>query len=239
MKKRILFILTIIFLLCSTLSAQQLKSKTKAALLSSLLPGAGEFYSKNNTSALISLASETILWLGYFGFLQEADWAERDYKIYASAYSGSNIANGSAQYYKDLQHYFSSTEYNNNARIYARWRLGLTDSQLQSYDLEKWNQEDHDEFLYNNLYQGNEEWNWHSEDIWYRYGELRREKNKFKILAKFTIGAMIANRVISMIKAVRSTAKYNKNLTVKKDFSFHIDFNPKSEKITFALVKRF
>lgn len=239
MKKRILVISTIIFLLFSTLSAQLVKSKTKAALLSSLLPGAGEFYSKNNTSALISLATETVLWLGYFGFLQEADWAERDYKIYASAYSGNNTTNCSAQYYKDLQHYFSSKEYNNNVRIYARWRLGLTDSQLQSYGLEKWNQEDHDEFLSNNLYQGHEEWNWHSKDIWYRYGELRREKNKFKILAKFTIGAMIVNRVISMIKAVRSTSRYNKNLSAQKDFSFHFDINPAKQKITFSFVKKF
>ncbi len=239
MKKRILLISIFILFIFTSLFAQQPKSKTKAALLSSLLPGAGEFYSKNNTSALISLASETILWLGYFGFLQEADWAERDYKIYASAYSGSNTTNCSAQYYKNLQHYFSSEGYNNNARIYARWRLWLTDSQLQSYGLEKWNQEDHDEFLSNTLYQGHEEWNWQSKEIWYRYGELRREKNKFKILAKFTIGAMIVNRVISMIKAVRSTSKYNKNLSVKNDFSFHIDFNPKSEKITLALVKRF
>jgi len=239
MKKRILLISIFILFIFTSLFAQQLKSKTKAALLSSLLPSAGEFYSKNSASALISLASETVLWLGYFGFLQEADWAERDYKIYASAYSGSNTTNCSAQYYKNLQHYFSSKEYNNNVKIYARWRLGLTDSQLQSYGLEKWNQEDYDEFLSNNLYQGHEEWNWQSKDIWYRYGELRREKNKFKILAKFTIGAMIANRVISMIKAVRSTSKYNKNLSAQKDFSFHIDFNPKSEKITFALVKKF
>jgi len=239
MKKRFLLISIFILFIFTSLFAQQPKSKTKAALLSSLLPGAGEFYSKNNTSALISLASETILWLGYFGFLQEADWAERDYKKFASAYSETNVSNGSDEYYKDLQHYFSSEEYNNNVEIYARWRLGLTDSQLQSYGLEKWSQEDYDEFRSNNLYQGDNAWKWPSKDIWYRYGELRREKNKFKILAKFTIGAMIVNRVVSMIKAVRSTSKYNQNLSAQRDFSFHINFNPKNEKITFALEKRF
>ena len=229
MGKRILLGLTLIFLLCSSLSAQS-KSKMKSALFSAILPGAGEYYSQNKSSAFVSLATETVLWLGYFGFLEQARWAERDYKKFAYAYSGTNITKSSNEYYNDLQHYFSSEEYNNLVRLYARdWGLGYYD----------WSSVEYNNFLEDNLYQGDEAWNWQSKDIWYRYGELRREKNKFKILAKFTIGAMIVNRVISMIKAVRSASKYNKNLSTQKDLSFHINFNLNRQKITFALVKKF
>ncbi|MCK4339617.1 MAG: hypothetical protein KAW87_06495, partial [Candidatus Cloacimonetes bacterium] len=102
MKKRIVYTCIITFFIFSSLSAQQLKSKTKSAFLSVLVPGAGEFYSNNKTSGFISLASETILWLGYFGFLEQARWAERDYKKYASAYSGSNATKYSDEYYRHL-----------------------------------------------------------------------------------------------------------------------------------------
>jgi hypothetical protein len=230
MKKRILLILVLTTLLFSSLRAQQAKSEIKSALFSAVLPGAGEYYSQSKPAAFTSLAAETVLWLGYFGFLQQAKWAERDYKKFAYAYSESNITNGSDEYYNDLQHYFSSDVYNNLVRLYAR------DTGLGRYD---WTSEEYNDFLEENLYKGDETWNWHSSDIWYRYGELRREKNKFKIIAKFTIGAMIANRVVSMIKAVRAASKYNKNLSTQKDLSFHIDFHPNKEKITLVLVKRF
>lgn len=232
MKKRISVILTIIFLLCSTLFAQLHKSKTKSAFLSVLVPGAGEFYSKNKTSGFISLASETILWLGYFGFLEEAKWAERDYKKYASAYSGSNTTKCSDEYYRHLQHYYSSKEYNNNVEIYARYGLYYW----------SWTIEEYEEFRGKHLYVNDEAWEWESKDIWYRYGELRREKNKFKIMAKFTIGAMIMNRVISMIKAVRSAHSYNKKISSKNSNSFgkfHFGFDPNVHKLTFYFEKKF
>ncbi len=232
MKKRIVYTCIITFFIFSSLSAQQLKSKTKSAFLSVLVPGAGEFYSNNKTSGFISLASETILWLGYFGFLEQARWAERDYKKYASAYSGSNATKYSDEYYRHLQHYYSSEEYNNNVEIYARYGLYYG----------SWTIEEFDNFLSEYLYVGNKAWNWKSKDIWYRYGELRREKNKFKIMAKFTIGAMIMNRVISMIKAVRSVHSYNKKISQKNSSlfgKFHFGFEPNSQKLTFYLEKKF
>ncbi|MBC8526288.1 MAG: hypothetical protein ISS28_07360 [Candidatus Cloacimonetes bacterium] len=238
--RKIFSLLSILILLISTsLYAQQPKSKLKAALFSAVLPGAGEYYSKNKTSAIISLAAETVLWLGYFGYLEEAKWAENDYKKYVYAYSGCKVTNGSEEYYEHLQHYFSSDEWNNNVRIYARWRLGLDEEDSDYFGLEKWNIVDYENFLSDNQYIGNEAWDWGTRDIWYRYGELRREKNKFEILAKFTVGGMIINRVISMIKAVRTTHNYNKNILSRNNISFHLCFNPVRQKLTFALEKKF
>ena len=232
MKKRIIFIFIITCLIFSSLSAQQLKSKKKSAFLSVLVPGAGEFYSQNKTSGFISFASEVVLWLGYFGFLEQARWSERDYKVYVSAYSGSNVTDCSDEYYDDLQHYYSSDEYNNNVEIYARYGLYYGN----------WTEDEYENFILDYLYVGDEKWHWESKDIWYRYGELRREKNKFNIMAKFTIGAMIANRVISMIKAVYSTHIYNKNISAKKSNTFgalHFGFEPNSQKLSFYIEKKF
>lgn len=240
--KRKLSLLLIIFLLeticapfiyAESSSDFHQKSKFKAALFSAILPGSGEYYSNNKKSAITSFATETIIWLGYFGFLEQAKWVENDYKKYVYAYSGCNIRNGSDEYYDDLQNYFSSGDFNNNVSIWARWRLELTDSELEYYDLEEWSSSDCTDFLDDNLYQGNKEWDWQSKEVWYRYGELRRKKNEYIIMAKFTIGAMIINRVVSMIKAVRSTSDYNKGL------SLNYNFDPINQKITLSLEKSF
>lgn len=218
-------------LIWTSLFANGTKSPLKAALFSAILPGAGEFYARNNSSALISLSAEALLWGGYLGFLQHAEWAESDYKQYAYAYSKTEIRDGSEQYYSDLQHFFSSDQYNNNVYLYARdWGLGYYG----------WSTEEYNEFIDTYLYTGEEEWNWGTEEIWYRYGELRREENKYEIRAQMTIGVMVANRVISIVKAVQATNAYNKNIKPKeKDFSLHMGLNPYKPEISVGITKKF
>ncbi|MBL7108020.1 MAG: hypothetical protein ISS38_01795 [Candidatus Cloacimonetes bacterium] len=227
MRKSFLIILLFILLIQITLAGNSYeihkKSKFKAALFSAILPGSGEYYSNNKKSAIISFATETVIWLGYFGFLEQAKWAENDYKKYVYAYSGSNIRNGDGEYYSDLQNYFCSDDFNNNVRIYGRYGLEYLN----------WSSSEHNDFIQENFYQSDAEWDWQSKEVWYRYGELRRKKNEYIIMAKFTIGAMIINRVVSMIKAVRSTSNYNSSL------SLNYNFDPINQKISLSLEKKF
>lgn len=217
-------------LIWTSLFADGTKSPLKAALFSAILPGAGEFYARNNSSAFISLSAEAVLWLGYFGFQQHAEWAERDYKKYAYAYSGTGIRDGSEQYYTDLQHFFSSDQYNNNVYLYAR------DWGLEYYG---WSTEEYNEFIDTYLYTGEEEWNWGAEEIWHRYGKLRREENKYEIRAQMTIGIMIANRVVSMIKAVQAANAYNRNINEEKGLSLEMNLNPYKPEVSIGLIKKF
>lgn len=230
MKKKISILVISGILIWTSLSAGGTKSPLKAALFSAILPGAGEFYAQNNSSAFISLSAEALMWLGYFGFLQHAEWAKRDYKQYAYAYSGTGIRDGSEQYYTDLQHFFSSEQYNNNVYLYARdWGQGYYG----------WSPEECDNFIETYAYTGEEEWDWGSEEVWYRYGELRREENKYEIRAQMTIGIMVANRVISMVKAVQAVNAYNKNIEAEKDLSLQMDLDPYKPKISIGITKKF
>jgi len=73
MKYKFLIIALILILVSiSILQADKPKSKALAALMSFAIPGTGELYAKNTASGVASLATETLLWLGYFGFLQQA-----------------------------------------------------------------------------------------------------------------------------------------------------------------------
>ncbi len=226
-----LLIIVLIFLLLSTsiLHAEKPKSKALAALMSFAIPGTGELYAKNTASGVASLAVETLLWLGYFGLLQHARWAENDYKKYAEAYSGIQITNADDQYFTLLQDYYSSDEYNNQVRLYARNGLYYGD----------WTQEEFDQFLEDYLYIGDEAWDWDSTDVWYKYGELRREKNKYNIISKFTIAGMLVNRLVSMVKAVHSVHLYNKGITKENTVSLNCGYDHILQRFTLSLEKKF
>ncbi len=230
MKYKFLIIaLIIIVLSTSILHAQKPKSKALAALMSFAIPGTGELYAKNTASGIASLATETLLWLGYFNFLQQAKWAENDYKKYADAKSGTQITNADDLYYELLQDYYSSEEYNNHVRLYARNGLYYGD----------WTQEEFDQFLEEYLYIGDQAWDWGSTDVWYKYGELRREKNKYKIISKFTIAGMLVNRLVSMVKAVQSVHRYNKGITKENTVSLNCGYDHILQRFTLSLEKHF
>ena len=235
MKYKFLIIaLVLILLSTSILHAEKPKSKVLAALMSFAVPGTGELYAKNTASGMASIASETLLWLGYFGFLQQAKWAENDYKKYALAYSDTHVTEADDLYYTLLQDYFSSEEYNNYVYLYARNAL------YGFYNFEEpWTQEDYNQFLEDYLYVGDQEWDWGSTDVWYRYGELRREKNKYNIISKFTIAGMLVNRLVSMVKAVHSVHLYNKGITKENTVSLNCGYDHILQRFTLSLEKRF
>ena len=235
MKYKFLIIaLVLILLSTSILHAEKPKSKVLAALMSFAVPGTGELYAKNTASGMASIASETLLWLGYFGFLQQAKWAENDYKKYALAYSDTHVTEADDLYYTLLQDYFSSEEYNNYVYLYARNAL------YGFYNFEEpWTQEDYNQFLEDYLYVGDEAWDWGSTDVWYRYGELRREKNKYNIISKFTIAGMLVNRLVSMVKAVHSVHLYNKGITKENTVSLNCGYDHILQRFTLSLEKRF
>jgi len=235
MKYKFLIIVLILVLLgTSILHAEKPKSKVLAAMMSLAVPGIGELYAKNTASGVASIAAETLLWLGYFGFLQQAKWAENDYKKYAEAYSGTQITGADDLYYTLLQDYYCSAEYNNFVYLYARNGLyGFLPDQ------EPWTWEEYEQFIEEYRYIGEEAWNWGSTDVWYRYGELRREKNKYEIISKFTIAGMLVNRLVSMVKAVHSVHLYNKGITKENTVSLNCGYDHLLQRFSLSLEKRF
>jgi len=228
MKHKLLLIILILLICSSFVLAEGKKSKPLAACMSLAIPGAGEMYARSTASGYASLASEALLWLAYLGFLKQAEYAENDYKKYAHVYSGTQISNPDDQYYTLLQDYFSSDEYNNHVYIYARQGLYYGD----------WTEQEYDQFLNDYLYVGDKAWDWGSQDVWFQYGDLRREKNKYNILSKFTIAGMLVNRVVSMVKAVRAVHIFNKGIE-ESNISLNLGFDHLNQRFSVSLQKRF
>lgn len=204
------------------------KSKFRAALLSILVPGTGEVYARAKTSGYISLTAEAFLWLGYLGCQQQSEWLEDDFKQYAYIYANTKIKKGSEQYYDLIQDFSSSEEYNNNVYIYARYFLN-----------HGWTEDEYNEFLAINLYEGNNAWEWQDRDKQLHFSELRRDRNQFDIISRFAVGAMVVNRIVSVIKAVRAVHVHNHDLRSSDNISFNFDYNPVTQQAKAYFSKKF
>ena len=156
-----------------------------AIIYSLLLPGMGELYAGSYSSGKYFTIAEGALWATYIGFNAYGNWQQDNYKSFAASNAGVNTNNKNSDYYANIGLYLNINDYN-NVQAFDRNFTAMYNSQ-QYY------------------------WNWSSQDRkTYRSMWLSSE-NSFNNL-RFVVGAMILNRIISAINAVRLVARYNKSV---------------------------
>ena len=92
----------------------EVKSPRKAALLSLLLPGAGELYAGGGRSGRFFLFTEGASWTGLFAFRALESGRESTFKSFAAAHAGARPDRKPESYFDDLVLYQSI--YDRNAR---------------------------------------------------------------------------------------------------------------------------
>ena len=180
-----------------------LKSVTKAAFLSLLLPGAGEIYTGSHTKGKIFLSVETSFWVGFFGFRTHGGWLKKDYKSYAASHAGVNLTGKPDDFFDDLAFYDSRDEYNQFALLYHR--------------------EDARPYKENDFWN----WEWDSHQSKSHYRNLKnRSKNAYR-RALYMVGLSVVNRIVSVIDAMKTVKRYNrkKSLEISK-VRFDLKVNP-------------
>jgi TM2 domain-containing membrane protein YozV len=180
-----------------------LKSATKAAFLSLLLPGAGEIYAGSHTRGKIFLSVETSFWAGFFGFRTYGGWLKTDYKNYASSHAGADIGGKPDHFFDNLAYYDNRDEYNQLARLYHR-------EDVQPYpENEVWN------------------WEWDSPNSKSNYKNLKNRSRTAYRRALFMAGLSLVNRVVSVIDAMKAVKSYNrkKSMEISK-VRFDLKVNP-------------
>lgn len=165
------------------------KSVPLAILYSALLPGMGELYGGNFNSGKYFTGGEVVLWLGYIATNYYTSWQEDNYKSYAAANGGVNTANKDADFFANVGNYTSVNQYNDEMAFRGRFTA-----------------------MYN---PATHYWNWDSQQQRQTYrGSWVASKNAENSLSYIT-GAMILNRVASIINAVRIVNSHNKSLEPK------------------------
>jgi len=210
MKKFILF--SLLLFLFMNLSADVYSTK-KAMLLSAISPGMGQFYTKNYTKGAIFFMADVSIWFALARFNYEEDLAVDKYRTYALNVGGVEAV-PSKEYYQTIQKYQSSDVYNLNVERFARDYYLIMNNDPVGYE----------QYLQNNLVPEEYTWDWKNAKNLSTYQNLRRDKQDLEIYSNFAIAAVIINRVISVIDAVKSTKKIN--LQSKDKHYGHLKIQP-------------
>jgi TM2 domain-containing membrane protein YozV len=170
------------------------KSTGIALLLSAVMPGMGELYVGDYSTGKYFTAAEIALWVTALSMSSYSTWLEKNYKQYAKSKAGVQGDSFDSDYYANLANYNSLEEYNNEKAFNREYS--------SMYDV-------------NSRY-----WKWNTVTERKSYRTLWVSSRQANNNIRFATGAMILNRIASMINAVRLVTTHNKSLqnTVSIDF---------------------
>jgi hypothetical protein len=188
------------------------KSASKAALLSLILPGAGEIYGGAETKGKIFLLSEVSLWAGFFGFRTYGSWLKRDYKSYAASHAGVKLDGKSDSFFDELAYYDNRDQYNQFAPLYNR-------GEKAPYPEEDfWN------------------WQWDSRESRLHYRDLKNRSKDISRRALYMVGLSIVNRIVSVVDALKTVRSYNRKRSLElSQVKFNLRANPLGDNPTVLL----
>jgi len=194
----------------------QKKNPALAILYSMILPGMGELYANGYESGKYFTIADGVLWGTFTGFDLYANWQAKNYKSFAESKAGVNLNNKSADYFANIGIYQSLDEYNSVMELDRNF-----------------------EKVYN---PSTHYWNWSNPDQRKEYRNMWTSSEAAYTNVRFVVGALILNRVISVINAVRLVSAYNKNLP--KELSWNVTVGVKSyptlpSSLTFNFIKTF
>ena len=181
------------------LSKPQKKSIPKAMMYSIMIPGWGDFYAGNRTTGKVLIATETAIWLSFFGFEYYGNIQKKDYMLFAHENADANLSRKEEDYYDAMEVYKTSEDYNTNIREQAR-------------DLYPDNPEMQKKYVEENGYFGADSWEWSKDNQFINYRKMRVSTRETFQRAMFMTGFAILNRFAAAITSARNVHTYNKKI---------------------------
>jgi hypothetical protein len=165
--------------------AAHLKSPGKAALLSLVLPGAGQTYVGAVGKSRLFYSAEAVAWVAYGGFKIWERHKEDEFQSYAAEHAGIDRDGKSDYFWQMMTYYDSRREY----EIYGR----AGQPERPSYpDVVGW------------------DWQWNNQAARTEYRQLRNEAKGAARKVTFTLGALVLNRIVAAFDAYREAKSFNR-----------------------------
>ncbi len=177
------------------------KSTMLAVAYSILLPGMGELYAGDYTIGKYLTAADGVFWGAVIGFNVYGKWQEDNYKSFASSKGGVNVDNKDEDFFARVGGYMSVDQYNREKELNRDY--------TKIYDT-------HTHY-----------WNWETNDLRKEYRNLWTSSEQAYNNVRFAVGALILNRIVSVINAVRLVNKHNKNLNTELGWNVNFDISQK------------
>ena len=175
----------------------QKKKPGLAIIYSALLPGMGELYAGGYSSGKYFTIADGILWGGLIGVTAYANNQEENYKSFAATNGGADPNGKDAKYFGNIGNYLDIYQYN--------YRQELDRNFEDVYDSET------------------HYWKWSNQEQRSEYREMWKSSETAYNNTRFIVGALILNRIASVINAIRLVNAHNKNL--KKELGWEVSFN--------------
>ncbi|MFA6977812.1 MAG: hypothetical protein WC209_00700 [Ignavibacteriaceae bacterium] len=176
------------------------KNIAVAILYSALLPGMGELYADNYESGKYFTITDVALYGVYFGVNTYGDWKKENYKSFAQTYGGVASIGKNDDYFATIGNYKNIDQYNDEKALEQRF--------TEMFDKNIMN------------------WKWENETQRRQYRGMWLSSQRAYNNLQFVVGAMLVNRLVSIINAVRSVVAYNKNLQQQTSWNIYFDANP-------------
>ncbi len=173
------------------------KNRGLAIIYSALLPGMGELYADGYSSGKYFTAADAVLWGSLIGVTAYANNQEDSYRSFAETFGGVTLSGKDDKYFADIGNYIDIYEYNH-----------LKDLE-RNFD-EVYNEESH-------------YWKWSGQAQRSEYRDMWKSSETADNTTRFIVGALILNRVASVINAIRLVNAHNNNL--KKELGWDMSFN--------------
>lgn len=177
-----------VFLLTGQVLAGNVASNRRLAVLcSAVLPGSGQMILGTRVRGELMLGSELVLWSVWGTASWTAAARDKDARLIAAARAGANSDVTDPRYYRALELYDNSDEFNENVRREARARYPDDPDAQRSYYLA-------------NGYFGDAAWDWSPDSVRVRdYWPKRKASRTAAMTAGFAVGGLLLNRLVSAL----------------------------------------
>jgi hypothetical protein len=150
------------------------RSVIAAMGLSAVMPGMGHYYIDKPVSAFAYISVDAASLFGAVAFSTLAGQRESGARSYAAAAAGIEKVPSGEAYWRHVGAYMDAAEYNESVEL----SRGSADNQYQAP--ESW-------------------WRWADESQKDEYNGLRQKARNLRVASSFFVGALVANRIVSVI----------------------------------------
>lgn len=181
-----------------------------------ILPGMGELYANGYDSGKYFTIADAGLWSVFTGYTIYGDWKRDNYIAFAKSNAGINLSEMESDFIANVSIYLSIDDYNRAKELNREFK--------NTYN--------------KNLYN----WSWNSNDKRKEFRDMWSSSENAYNKVRFVVGAIVLNRVVSAINAVRLVSAYNKNLPNELSWNVYFGVEDKltlPEAFTINFVKSF
>lgn len=172
------------------------KSAGLAILYSVLLPGMGELYAGDYSSGQYFTIADGVFWGFVAGFNIYGNIEKNNYQSYAEAYGGVTSEGKNGDYWATIGDYSDIEQFNTIQELNRDYNLA-------------YNEQTH-------------YWKWENEVARKDYRNSWSASEQAYNNVRFAVGALVLNRIVSAINAVRLVARHNNALEKENGFTMYM-----------------